>query len=159
MLARLGLTVTLLLAAGAPATAQKAGGFGQPIENWTFTYTVESPRVVNCRAIRKAGGREDIAAMRTDGNPYLSVRAEGRRGKYKDTIIDSAGITWTVYAEADTHRLWFTGLNKNAIEMIMAKGRYDAYLGGTEDNDKVNLGRSAAAAWARVKACVAAHGG
>lgn len=159
MLARLGLTVTLLLAGGASASAQQAGLFGRPIENWTFTYTYETPRLVNCRAIRKAGGREDIAAMRTDGHAYLSVRAEGRRGKYKDTIIDSAGISWTVYAEADAQRLWFTGLNKNAIEMIMAKGRYDAYLGGTEDNDKVNLGRSAAAAWARVKACVVAYGG
>jgi hypothetical protein len=144
---------------GSAAAQPRAGSYGAPIESWTFSWTDEARGVVNCRAIRKAGGREDILAMRTRGGPYVSVRGNGRIGKYRDSIVESGAITWTVPAEANGARLWFSDLLPAAIETIAARGGFTYYLGGTEDTEKVNLGRSAAAAWARVKECTARFGG
>lgn len=153
--------IALLFAAAliSPATAQPAKPFGKGFENWTFTQTTEKNGLVNCRATRRIAGREDIVAMRTNNQPYLSVSAEQRKGKYLDSFITSGGIEWKVTAEANGVRLWFVPLLKNAVELIMTQGSYEFFLGGTEDRDKVNLGKSAAAAWARVKECVAANGG
>ena len=67
-------------------------------------------------------------------------------------------MQWTLLAEANGKRLWFI-MPANAIEMIADRGGYTYLLGGTEDRDDVNLGKSAAAAWRRVKECVVANGG
>lgn len=148
------------LAAGPalPAEAQSKP-FGKGFDKWEFSQTKEKSGIVNCRGIRKAGGREDIIAMRTDGGAYVSVRADGRDGTYPESFIEADGITWTVTAKANGNRMWFEGLRPAAIEMMMAAGGYDYYLGGTEDNDKVRLGKRAAEAWSRVRECVVVSGG
>ncbi|MFG1401622.1 hypothetical protein [Xanthobacter sediminis] len=150
------IAVAFTLGLASAAAAQGAKVFGQGFDNWVFTQTPEADGLINCRATRKAGGREDIVAMRTSGQPYVSVSAAGRKGKYRESIIESAGSSWTVTAEANGVRLWFTPLSANAVEEIMLRGSYAFFLGGTEDREKVNLGAKSAAAWARVKECVAA---
>ena len=137
--------------------------YGKGFDNWAFTREKEPSGVTNCRAFRRVGGRDDIMAMRTDGHSYLSVRAEGRKGKFRDSIVvplrePANGMQWDLLVEADGKRMW-VAMPPAAIETIAAKGGYTVLLGGGEDRDDVNLGRSAPAAWKRVKECVVASGG
>jgi hypothetical protein len=152
-IARSAVVAACLMAATGPGAAQSKP-FGKGFDGWSFSQTREGKGVTNCRAFHRVGGRDDIAAMRTDGVPYLSVKAEGRSGRYEESLIDAAGITWTVTAQADGKRLWFSGLSPAAVEIIMESGGYDFYLGGTEDGDEVRFGRRGADAWARVEECV-----
>jgi hypothetical protein len=137
--------------------------FGNGFDNWSFTRVKEPSGVTNCRATRRVGGRDDIMAMRTDGYSYLSVRAEGRKGKFPKSIVvplrePANGMQWDLAVEADGKRMWMI-MPPAAIEIIASKGGYDVLLGGSEDRDDVNLGKSAPAAWKRVKECVVASGG
>jgi hypothetical protein len=54
--------------------------------------------------------------------------------------------------------MWFA-LPPSGIEIIASRSGHTYLLRGTEDCDDVNLGKSAAAAWKRVKECVVADGG
>lgn len=67
-------------------------------------------------------------------------------------------MQWDLTVEADGVRMWVV-MPPAAIETIAAKGGYTVLLGGSEDRDDVNLGKSAPAAWKRVKECVVASGG
>jgi len=164
-----GAAATAPVPAPAPAPVAPAAGavgqarpFGQGFDGWTFTATTERPGVVNCRAIRKVGGREDIMAMRTDWKPYLSIDAEGRRGKWKDMYILIPGkrhLEWRVPAEANGARFWFLMPDFGVVGEIAANGVYEFAVPDSEDTAKVPLGRRAAEAWERVNQCVAANGG
>ena len=137
--------------------------YGKGFDSWAFTRQKEPSGVTNCRAFRRVGGRDDIMAMRTNGQSYLSVRAEGRKGKFRDSIVvplrePANGMQWDLTVEADGVRMWVV-MPPAAIETIAAKGGYTVLLGGSEDRDDVNLGKSAPAAWKRVKECVVASGG
>lgn len=119
--------------------------------------------MVNCRATRKVGGREDIVAMRNDHKPYLSVKAEGRKGKWPGTIVNVPGkprgvLEWQSPAEANGIRMWFP-IEAGAVDQIAAAGAFEWSLTDTEDTAKVSLGRRAAEAWERVNRCVLANGG
>ena len=151
-----GLTVPALAQGGAQP-------YGKGFDSWNFSRTKEQGGVTNCRAFRRVGGRDDIMAMRTDGHSYLSVRAEGRKGKFPDSIVvplrePANGMQWNLLIQADGQRMWAI-LPPAAIEIIAAKGGYSMLLGGSEDRDEVNLGKSATAAWKRVKECVVDSGG
>jgi len=151
-----GLTVPALAQGGAQP-------YGKGFDSWNFSRTKEQSGVTNCRAFRRVGGRDDIMAMRTDGHSYLSVRAEGRKGKFPNSIVvplrePANGMQWDLLVEADGKRMWMT-LPPAAIETIAAKGGYAVLLGGSEDRDDVTLGKSAPAAWKRVKECIVASGG
>jgi hypothetical protein len=137
--------------------------FGKGFDNWNFSREKEPSGLTNCRAFRRVGGRDDILAMRTNGQSYLSVRAEGRKGKFRDSIVvplrePANGMQWDLLVEADGKRMWMI-MPLAAIETIAAKGGFTVLLGGSEDRDDVNLGKSAPAAWKRVKECVVASGG
>lgn len=137
--------------------------YGKGFDNWNFSREKEASGVTNCRAFHRVGGRDDIMAMRTDGHSYLSVRAEGRKGKFPNSIVvplrePANGMQWDLAVEANGQRMWMT-MPPAAIEIIAAKGGYSVLLGGSEDRDDVNLGKSAPAAWKRVKECVVASGG
>jgi hypothetical protein len=140
---------------GLSSTALAQGGpqpYGKGFDNWAFTRTKEPSGVTNCRAFRRVGGRS-----------YLSVRAEGRKGKFRDSIVvplrePANGMQSDLLVEADGKRMWMI-LPPAAIETIAAKGGYSVLLGGSEERDDVNLGKSAPAAWKRVKECVVASGG
>ena len=137
--------------------------YGKGFDSWAFTRTKEQSGVTNCRGFRRVGGRDDILAMRTDGHSYLSVRAEGRKGKFPNSIVvplhePANGMQWDLLVEADGKRMWMI-LPPAAIETIAAKGGYTVLLGGSEDRDDVNLGKSAPAAWKRIKECIVASGG
>jgi len=137
--------------------------FGKGFDNWNFSREKEASGVTNCRAFHRVGGRDDILAMRTDGHSYLSVRAEGRKGKFPNSIVvplrePANGMQWDLMVEANGQRMWMV-MPPAAIEIIAAKGGYSVLLGGSEDRDDVNLGKSAPAAWKRVKECVVASGG
>ena len=109
---------------------------------------------------RKVGGREDIIAMHNDSRtPYLSVKAEGRKGKWPGTIVRVPGKPpeWKSPAEANGVRMWFP-LEAGAINLIAAAGAYEWSLTDTEDTAKVNLGKRAADAWERVNICVTKNG-
>jgi hypothetical protein len=160
----------LALAAGlASTTAAHAQSkpYGAGFDGWTFTVTTEKPGLINCRAIRKVGGREDIISMHNDSRtPYLSVKAEGRKGKWPGTIINIPGkyvpgqfgqFAWKSPAEANGVRMWFP-LEAGAINLIAAAGAYEWSLTDTEDSAKVNLGKRAADAWERVNICVHKNG-
>ncbi len=145
------------------ALAQGSQPYGKGFDSWEFSRTKEASGVTNCRAFRRVGGRDDIMAMRTDGYSYLSVRAEGRNGKFPKSIVvplrePANGMQWDNTIAADGKRMW-VALPPAAIEIIAAKGGYSMLLGGSEDRDDVNLGKSAPAAWKRVKECVVASGG
>lgn len=160
---RLSLSLAALLALALPALA------GNPIVTfkpgpggWSFSAEFEPNGVVNCRAILKAGGREDILAMRTNGDSYVSVKGEGRNGTFPDTILQpirepETGLYWMTKAGANGARMWFT-IEPNAIALMMSQGGYRYYLGGTEIQENVGLGPHAATAWQRVQACVARKG-
>jgi hypothetical protein len=164
MLVRSVLAGLCLVGLSSMALAQ--GGpqpFGKGFDNWNFSRKKEPSGVTNCRAFRRVGGRDGILAMRTDGQSYLSVRAEGRKGKFRDSIVvplrePSNGMQWDLTVEADGKRMWVV-MPPAAIETIAAKGGYSVLLGGSEDRDDVNLSKSAPAAWKRVKECVVASGG
>ncbi len=137
--------------------------FGKGLDKWEFSREKEASGVTNCRAFRRVGGRDDIMAMRTDGHSYLSVRAEGRKGKFRDSIVvprnePANGRQWDLMVEANGLRMWMI-LPPAAIEAIAAKSGYSVLLGGSEDRDDVDLGKSAPAAWKRVKECIVASGG
>jgi hypothetical protein len=152
--------------AGVAVPAMAQGGaqpYGKGFDGWNFSRTKEASGVTNCRAFRRVGGRDDIMAMRTDGYSYLSVRAEGRNGKFPKSIVvplrePANGMQWDNTIAADGKRMW-VALPPAAIEIIAAKGGYSMLLGGSEDRDDVNLGKSAPAAWKRVKECVVDSGG
>jgi hypothetical protein len=164
MLVRSVLAGLCLVGLSSMALAQ--GGpqpFGKGFDNWNFSREKEPSGVANCRAFRRVGGRDDIMAMRSDGQSYLSVRAEGRKAKFRDSIVvplrePANGMQWDLTVEADGKRMWVV-MPPAAIETIAAKGGYSVLLGGSEDRDDVNLGKSAPAAWKRVKECVVASGG
>ena len=156
------LSVALALT-GSAAMAETSQPFGKGFDGWSFNRTDEGKGVVNCRAFHRVGGRDDILAMRTDGWTYVSVRAEGRRGKYAESFIvpfrePRNGQQWDALAEANGVRLWFA-LPAYGIEVVATRGGYTLYLGGTEDREEVNLGKSALAAWKRVRECIVASGG
>lgn len=136
--------------------------FGEGFDGWSFTATTESPEVVNCRAIRKVGGREDILAMRTDDKLYFSVEAEGRRGKWTNMYLMVAvpqKREWRLASEANGLRLWFTMPDVRTADAIAAAGQYQYSVPDDEYTGTVPLGRRAGEAWARVKQCVKANGG
>ena len=160
-----GLALAGLLAVGLVQAQplNKPQPFGAGFDNWTFTKTLEKPGLTNCRASRRVGGRDDIMAMRTDGNSYLSVRAEGRNAKYKESIVvpfrePKNGQQWDLTVEANGTRMWFP-LPPGGIDIIASRGGYEVLLGGTEDRDRVDLGKRAMDAWKRVRECVVASGG
>lgn len=162
LLAALAVAATLATAGGAQAQAQ-VKPFGAGFDGWIFTATTEKPGLVNCRATRRVGGRDDIIARRTDGDVYLSVKAEGRNGNFKGTIINVPGkprgmLEWTVPGAANGQRMWFT-MPFFAIDHIVAAGAYQFSLPDSEDVGTVNLGKRAKEAWARVNQCVQANGG
>ena len=160
----------LALAAGliapllAPAAAQaQTKPFGAGFDGWEFTATREANGVVNCRAVRRAGGREDILAMRTDRHTYISMKGEGRKGKWPRSVVAVPGkpkgvADWSVTAEANGSRLWFV-LDYGAVSDIANAGFFTWSLMDSEDDGKVNLGKRAGEAWERVNQCVNANGG
>lgn len=163
VLAGLCLAGLCLAGLSSVALAQNAQPYGKGFDSWNFSRTKEQSGVTNCRAFRRVGGRDDIMAMRTDGLSYLSVRAEGRKGKFPDSIVvplrePANGMQWDLLIEADGKRMWAI-LPPAAIEIIASKGGYSMLLGGSEDRDDVNLGKSALAAWKRVKECIVDSGG
>lgn len=161
-----GLCLVGLCLAGSSTVALAQGSpqpYGKGFDSWAFTRTKEPGGVTNCRAFRRVGGRDDIMAMRTDGHSYISVRAEGRKGKFSKSIVvplrePANGMQWDLLIEADGKRMWAI-LPPAAIEIIAAKGGYSMLLGGSEDRDDVNLGKSASVAWKRVKECIVDSGG
>lgn len=157
------LALASTLAALATAAEAQVVPFGSGFDGWVFTATTERPGVVNCRATRRVGGRDDIIAMRTDWKPYLSVMAEGRKGKWPGSLAYLPGRPrtapeWTVTAEANGVRLWLP-IEPGAIDVITRAGVYELSLNDTEDTIRVPLGHRAGEAWARVHDCVRANGG
>jgi len=160
LLAALTVAATLATAGGAQAQVKP---YGAGFDGWNFTATTEKSGIINCRATRKVGNRDDIIARRTDGEVYLSVKAEGRKGDFKGTIINVPGkprgmLEWTVPGGANGARMWFT-MPFVAIDHIVAAGAYQFSLPDSEDVGTVNLGKRAKEAWARVNQCVQANGG
>ncbi|MFG1422364.1 hypothetical protein [Roseixanthobacter liquoris] len=154
------LAAAFTAALTAAASAQAVKPYGQGFDGWVFTVTQEKPDLFNCRATRKLGGREDIMALRTNMDGYLSVKSEGRTGKFKGTLVNVIGqprgrLEWTVTAEAAGPRMWFP-LDLGAIGTLAAAGGFEFSLGDTEDTGKVNLGKRAGEAWARVNQCAIA---
>lgn len=151
---------TLAITSGAEAQVKP---FGAGFDGWGFTATIERPGMVNCRATRRVAGRDDIISMRTGGATYLSVKADGRKGKWPGSIVYIPGkprgsAQWTLTAEANGTRLWVP-VDAAAIDVISVAGTYEISLNDTEDTLRVPLGRNAAKAWARVNECMHAHGG
>lgn len=139
----------------------QARPFGQGFDGWSFTATTEQPGLVNCRAIRKVGGREDIMAMRTDGNLYFSVAAEGRRGKWPNMYVMLPGAKkreWRLPSEANGQRFWFTLPDVGTAAQIAAAGQYQFAVPDDEDTGTVPLGKRAGEAWERVRQCIKANG-
>ncbi|TGD95120.1 hypothetical protein [Methylobacterium nonmethylotrophicum] len=156
------LGVSIILAWIDPAAAQTSG-FGPGFDNWNFTATKERNGVTNCRATRKVGGRDDIIALKTDRTDYVSVRAEGRTGKWRDSFIvpfrePKNGQQMPGTIEANGQRMWMP-VDRNFIETLMKRGGYEMYLGGSEDRDSAPLGGQAAKAFIRLKECIVANGG
>ncbi|MDK9697237.1 MAG: hypothetical protein OEL76_12670 [Siculibacillus sp.] len=159
------LPILLALAAGIASTSAASAQsrlFGQGFDGWTFTATTERPGVVNCRATRKVGGRDDIMAMRNDWKPYLSIAAEGRRGKWPGTYVYVPGkkhLEWRVPAEANGARMWFPMPDFGTVGDIAAAGVYEFSVPDSEDTGRIPLGKRAGEAWERVNQCVLANGG
>lgn len=155
----LGFALAAGLASTATAQAQTKA-FCAGFDGWTFTATVEKPGVVNCRATRRVGRRDDIMAMRNDFKPYLSVAAEGRRGKFPGTYISVPGkpqYVWRVPGEANGARMWFLMPDFGVVGDIAQAGVYEFALPDSEDTGRVPLGKRAAEAWERVNQCAVAH--
>lgn len=151
--------------APAPAPAAAAVGqarlYGAGFDGWSFTATVEKPGVVNCRAIRKVGGREDIMAMRNDMKPYLSIKGEGRQGRWPGTLVSIPGkpqYQWRVTSEANGARMWFTMPDFGVVGDIAAAGVYEFHMPDSEETGRIPLGKRAADAWERVNQCAVANG-
>lgn len=156
------VAVAAALACGTPAVAQ-VKGFGPGFDNWVFTATTEGNGVVNCRATRRVGGRDDILALKTDRKDYVSVRAEDRKGQWRDSFIvpfrePKNGQQYPGTAAADGRRLWML-VDRNFIQTLAQRGGYEIFLGGSEDRDSVPLGSQAAKAFVRLKECIVASGG
>jgi hypothetical protein len=164
VLTALALAAGLLAPALAPAVAQaQTKPFGAGFDGWEFTATRESKTIVNCRAVRRAGGREDILAMRSDRHTYISINGEGRNGKWPKSVVAVPGkpkgvADWSVTAQANGARLWFL-LDYGAVSDIANAGVFTWSLMDSEDDGKVNLGKRSADAWERVNQCVNANGG
>jgi hypothetical protein len=159
----LSLAFAAVLASSGSAPAQTSKPFGQGFDNWTFSRTDEGRGVTNCRAGRRIGGRDDIIALKTDRRDYVSVRAEGRKGKWRESFIvpfrePKNGRQYDGVVEADGKRMWMM-LDRNAIETLVQRGGYQMYLGGSEDTDRAPLGAKAVAAFIRLKECIVASGG
>jgi len=157
VLRRMAMLATAAGLAWSVAAQAQTQPFGQGFDGWSFTATKEKSGVVNCRATRKAGGREDILAYRNDNHTYISVKAEGRKGKWPKTIVRIPGkppgqMEWKVDAGADGGRMWFI-VDSSAISEIAAVGRFEWSLTDTEDSAIVNLGKRTADAWERVNQC------
>lgn len=160
---RLSIFAVAACLASTSAALAQTRAFGPGFDGWAFTATTERPGLVNCRATRKVGGREDILAMRTDHKNYMSVKGEGRRGKWPGSTVNVPGkprgvLEWRIVAEANGARLWFP-MEPGGIDDIAAAGAFEFSLADTEDTAKVALGRRAAEAWERVNRCVIANGG
>lgn len=156
------LAIVTTVACAGPALAQSQP-FGPGFDNWTFSATREARGVTNCRAVRKVGGRDDIVALKTDGQDYMSVRADGRTGKWPGSFMvpfrePSSGMQYDMTAEANGQRMWFP-TSRGFIELVMRRGGYEWFMGGTEDRDRVPLGGSAAKAFVRLQECIVASGG
>lgn len=156
------LGIGAALSCAGPAAAQ-VKGFGPGFDNWTFTAANEGRGVTNCRATRRVGGRDDIIALKTDRTDYVSVRAEGRTGKWPDSFIvpfrePKNGQQYPGTVQANGQRMWMP-VDRNFIETLMQRGGYQLYLGGSEDTDKVPLGAQAMKAFIRLKECIVASGG
>lgn len=159
----LPLLLAATLASPGTAQAQASKPFGQGFDNWQFTATAEGRGVTNCRATRRVGGRDDIIALKTDRKDYVSVRAEGRKGKWRESFIvpfrePKNGRQYDGLVEANGQRMWML-IDRNAIEALVQRGGYQLYLGGSEDTDRVPLGAKAQAAFIRLKECIVASGG
>lgn len=134
--------------------------YGPGFDGWTFTATVEKPGVVNCRATRKVGGREDILAMRNDMKPYLSIKGEGRRGRWPGTLVSIPGrpqYQWRVTSEANGARMWFPMPDFGTVGDIAAAGVFEFHMPDSEDTGRIPLGKRAPDAWERVNQCAVAH--
>lgn len=159
----LPLVFAMALATPTTVHAQASKPFGQGFDNWQFTATAEGRGVTNCRATRRVGGRDDILALKTDRRDYVSVRAEGRKGKWRESFIvpfrePKNGRQFDGLVEADGLRMWML-IDRNAIEVLAQRGGYQMYLGGSEDTDRVSLGTKAQAAFVRLKECIVVNGG
>ena len=159
-------TMSGLMPSAATAASAKLGQerpYGKPVGPWKITVTEEKPGIVNCRAVRKAGTRLDIMAMRNDGtDPYLSVDAEGRKGKFPGTIINVPGQPrgvqeWESDGAANGKRMWFP-VGAVTISELADAGAFQFSLPDSEDTGVVLLGKDAPAAWNRVNDCVFANG-
>lgn len=164
VLTTLALAAGLLAPALTPTVAQaQTKPYGPGFDGWVFTATQEPNGVINCRATRKLGGREDIMAMRNNGTlPYFSVNAAGRKGKWPKTIIAVPGqqrgvMEWTTVAEANGVRMWFP-MDVNTLNVIALAGAFEWALPDTEDTDKMSLGKRAGEAFERIAQCVKQNG-
>eukprot|EP01037_Dinobryon_pediforme_P019880 gene19880-20383_t len=139
--------------------------FEPGFDGWSVTATTEGPGIVNCRATRKVGGREDIMALHNNWKGYFSVKAEGRKGKWPETLVNVPGkrgnrMEWTITAEANGVRMWFT-LDKSALDELANAGAYEWSLGDTEDTGRGNgitlLGHDSGTRSVRLGACAGIH--
>jgi hypothetical protein len=137
----------------APLAQAKQEPYDGTVPGWRFTIELENSGYVNCRAITSSGGLDAIAAQRNDGHAYFSIAAQGLRGKFPKSQVIANGITWTVHAEANGQRLWFTDIPPAGMEMIMGSGMYEYVLSNGQRNS-VDLTNRGAAAWAVVRRCV-----
>jgi len=137
----------------APAAHAQQEPVSANVPGWRFTSEFERSGYVNCRAITGSGGLGAIVAQRNNGEAYLSISAQGLRGRFPNSRIVSNGVTWPVMAEANGDRLWFTGISANGVERIMANGFYEFILSNGQRNS-VDLTNRGSAAWAVVRRCV-----
>lgn len=144
-------TVSIVLSAAAAHAQQQPVNANVP--GWRFSSELEPSGFVNCRAATDSNGLGAIAAQRNNGEAYLSLAAQGLRGRFPNSRIVSNGATWSVMAEANGARLWFTGIPANGVERIMANGFYEFILSNGQRNS-VDLTNRGAAAWAVVRRCV-----
>lgn len=145
------------------AASAQTKPFGANLDGWSFTATTEKPGMVNCRAIRKAGGREDTMALRSNWQGYFSVKAEGRKGKWPKSIVNAPGqprgrLEFETTAEANGGRMWFP-LDKGVLDELANRGGFEWSLGDTEDSGKVVFGPKGGQIWERVNQCVLKNGG
>ena len=141
---------TALLATAAHAQQQPVNA---NVPGWRFTSELESSGYVNCRAATGSDGLGAIVAQRNNGEAYLSIAAQGLRGRFPNSRIVSNGAIWSVMAEANGNRLWFTGIPATGVERIMANGNYEFILSNGQRNS-VDLTNRGTAAWAVVRRCV-----
>lgn len=155
------VAIAIVLSGAMPAAAQQEP-FGQGFENWQFTQAAEQKgKVINCRAIRKIGGRLDILAFKSDGTGYVSVNANGMKGRFpKSTVATAQGKFGAVTAVADGPRLVFGPLQDLTLDAIAQQGWYVWTVPGPfARSERVDLGKRATQAVDRIFACIKANGG